>query len=123
MSRPRRLTYTEALARIDALTREASLLARALADMTTGAVYWDEETRLDTGERYTFYLTRPTAPDGGIIVVVWSSPVNDYDSVTAHNADELLSNILGAGWPPACYPALDKLRAAWWEANERKATP
>ena len=116
--RPRKLTTAEALARAEFLAAENSVLLRALTDMATGTVHAMEEVKRPDGERWTWYLLRPAAPDGGIIVTVWHSPTNAHDSVTARNADELLRNILGQ-WPAECYQALDRLRGAWWRANQQ----
>lgn len=93
---------------------ESGLLLNALNDVINGRVTATERSQTETvpmGAFYRFRLTRPTAPDGGMILMTFTAP-GQKPYTTVALADNILSPSGISTFPRECWAALEKIRIA-----------
>ena len=91
---------------------ESGLLMRAIQDLVNGTVAATEHSQEVQGTRYTFRLIRPTAPDGGLVVVTWHCP-GQTDLTSVQSAERVLTHdFIARNWPAECWAALEKISIA-----------
>ena len=117
----RQITKAEAMSQAHEAREQLGRYQRALQDILNSAVVAVATTQRDEqGGRYTLQLLRPTAPDGGLVIVTFhQTGQTDYSAI--HLADELLSTRNIAREPAIMWPALEKMVVARQQALDAEA--
>ena len=114
----KRMTRDEIETAYRVASESESRTLRALSDILANKVVATEQSEPDLhGTTYTYRLLRPTAPDGGLLVITFHCP-GQTDSVSVHLAEPMLSPAAIGKWGARCWGALERIIVAYHGAND-----